>query len=1084
MVSTITGAGGGGGKSGGGGTARAAQEVPDSLQSRAYARVIDLISEGEIEGLSTGDLQSVFLDQVPIMNSDGTYNFTGITVATRNGTQGQSYIPGFPDVENVQDVSLQIWHDVPLIRTITDSTYEAVRVTVSVAALTSQNITNGDISGTSVEVAIDISSGGGAYVNVIDDVISGKTRSKYERSYLCDLPGTGPWNIRVRRVTADSPNVALQNSLYWDNFTEITHAKLSYPNSAIVASVVDSVQFSSIPTRGFKVKLLRTKIPTNATVKTDGSLSYSGSWDGTFKIAWHANPAWCFYDMITTGRYGLGNFVSGAQLDKWTLYTIGQYCDQIVPDGFGGFEPRFRCNIYLQQQAQAFKVVSDMASIFRGMVYWGSGLIVPVQDAPADAGKLFSKSNVVDGLFTYSGTGLNTRHSVALVTWNDPNDFYAQKIEYVEDAAAILRYGVATTQIAAVGCTSRGQAHRVGKWLLYSEANTTETVSFKTGLEGLQVVPGQIISVQDADRAGARYSGRVGSATTTSLTVDKPFTFGGDTYIAHVVMPDGTLASSQVSGVTGNVISLTTPLPAVPVTNAIWAVSSSSVALQQFRVISVIDMGDGSYEISGLQYDSNKYSAVENNLILTPAPISTINNTPDAPTGVAMSESLYQTNTDIRVLLEVAWNAPAGASTYIISYAKDNGAVTTITGVSTANYEVLDVQPGLYSVSIIAVSTVGKRSIPAVGTLQVLGKTIPPIDVENFSLMNISDGVAHLTWNQATDLDVLVGGFVRIRWSPLASGASWANSVDIGPALAGSANSAAVPHVTGTYFAKFIDSSGYSSVDAEGITTNVANVIAMSVIEVIDEGATGFMGAGSSTVYDTDLGGIIISNAVDIDSYTANIDSWDFIDSYGGIANQGVYSFKDSVDLGGVFTSVVTASISAETFDMNDFVDAKTNNIDSWLQIDSTQWDDANATLYVRTTNDNPAGSPTWSDWRPFFVGQYIARAFQFQLVLTSETPTHNILISGLSVTLTQPGVTQSNPTTITSGTSPLPVLYPSPFFAKPAVGITAKNMQSGDYYTITSESANGFTIQFFNSSGVAVSRLFDYIAKGLGSQN
>lgn len=1076
----IGGAGGGGGK-GGGGSARVAREAPDSLRSRAYARVIDLISEGEIQGLATGDLQSVYLDQTPVMNADGTFNFTGITIANRNGTQGQTYIPGFPDVENPHDVSTKVVAATPVIRTITDATYEAARVIVSVPALTSQNTTNGDISGTRVSLTIDVSANGGAYQNKITDTISGKTRSKYQRSYLIELTGSAPWSIRVTRATPDSTTSALQNDLYFDSYTEITHAKLGYPNSAIVASVIDSVQFSSIPTRGFDMKLLRTRIPSNATVNADGSLSYIGSWDGTFQIAWHANPAWAFYDAITQSRYGLGNYISAAQIDKWTLYTIGQYCDTVVPDGFGGYEPRFRCNVYFQTQAEAFKVVQDLATVFCGMVFWSSGLIVPVQDAPADPVAIFTNANVVDGLFQYSGTSLKTRHSVALVTWNDPANFYKQKIEYVEDAAAILRYGVVSTQIVAVGCTSRGQAHRVGRWLLYSEANTTETVSFKSGLESVNVRPGQVINVQDHDRAGVRYGGRITTATTTVINVDATFTFVAG-MILYAVLTDGTVTNAPILSVVGKVVTLSSALASAPGVNAVWAVSSPVVALQQFRVVAVVEMGDGTYEISGLQYDANKYAVIETNQTLTPVPISALNNVPDAPSGLILSESLYQTNTDIRVLLEAAWNAADSVSSYIISYFRDNGPLTTVTSIQTPHFEILDARPGLYTVNLIPISTVGKRGPGAIATLQVLGKTAPPADVQNFSLMNISDGVAHLTWSQATDLDVVVGGFVRIRWSPLTTGATWANSVDIGPALAGSATLAATPHVTGTYLAKFVDSSGYVSVNAVTISTNVAQLLALNVVQILTESPT-FTGAKSNVILNTSFGGLVLSNATYIDAYLANIDSWDFIDSFGGIAATGTYYFANGYDLGAVYTSILTASITANSFAMTDLIDSKLDNIDDWLNIDGTGIDDCNATLYVRSTSDDPAGSPTWTEWRPFFVGQYVARAFQFQLVLTSGSSTHNICVTALSVVIDMPDTTQGQ-NGIVSGTGAYAVTFPNAFWVTPAIGITANNMASGDYYTITGQSYSGFTIQFFNASNSGVSRTFDYIAKGQGRKS
>ena len=363
----IIGAGGGG--KGGGGSARVAQEAPDSLRSKAYARVVDLISEGEIEGLVDG-LQSVYLDDTPIQNPDGSTNFSGVTLETRNGSQQQSYVPGFSSVENEVVVGVEVKASQSgsgVVRSITDPDVDAVRIKVSVPQLTNQDTTNGDLNGSSVNFAIDRQVNGGGFVEIVNDTISGKTTTKYQRSYYVPLTGSGPWEIRVRRITADSTSSAVQNKTFFDSYTEVIESKLRYPNSALVALRVDASQFSNIPRRSYDMKLLRVRVPVNYDPVTR---AYSGVWNGTFKIAWTDNPAWCFYDLVTSTRYGLGGYIPEAQVDKWALYRVAQYCDQLVPNGLGGFEPRFTCNLYLQTREQAYKVVQDMASIFRGMVYW------------------------------------------------------------------------------------------------------------------------------------------------------------------------------------------------------------------------------------------------------------------------------------------------------------------------------------------------------------------------------------------------------------------------------------------------------------------------------------------------------------------------------------------------------------------------------------------------------------------------------------------------------------------------------------------------------------------------------------------
>ncbi|HXF66197.1 MAG TPA: phage tail protein, partial [Burkholderiales bacterium] len=378
MSAMIRGAGGGGGGKGGGGGGRTPQEAPDSLRSRAWARVIDVVSEGEIEGLVDG-LKSIYLDDTPVINTDGSENFSGVTIATRTGTQAQDYVPGFAAAESEIAVATEVKAATPVVRSVSNTNLSAVRVTVSVPQLTYQDPSTGDISGTSVELAIDLQNAGGGWQEVRRDTISGKTTSRYQRSYRIELPAPGPWDIRVRRITPDSTQSNLQNKTFWDSYTEIIDAKLRYPNTALVALQVDSAQFNRIPRRGYDIRGLRVRVPVNYDPDTR---SYSGIWDGTWKIAWTDNPAWCFYDLLTNERYGLGAYIDEVQVDKWALYEIARYCDELVPDGFGGTEPRFTCNLYLQTRQEAFTVLQQMAAIFRGMVWWSQGALTAVADKP------------------------------------------------------------------------------------------------------------------------------------------------------------------------------------------------------------------------------------------------------------------------------------------------------------------------------------------------------------------------------------------------------------------------------------------------------------------------------------------------------------------------------------------------------------------------------------------------------------------------------------------------------------------------------------------------------------------------------
>ncbi|MCS6766643.1 MAG: phage tail protein [Candidatus Protistobacter heckmanni] len=758
MTDLIIGAGGGKG----GGSARVAQEAPDSLRSKAYARVVDLISEGEIEGLADG-LKSVYLDDTPIQNADGSYNFSGVTLETRPGIQQQGYVRGFSSVENEVAVGVEVKASAPVVRSITDPDVDAVRIKISVPQLTNQDTTNGDLNGSAVTFAIDRQVGGGGFVEVITDTISGKTTTKYQRNYYVPMPAGTTRDIRVRRITADSTSTAIQNKTVLESYTEVIEAKLRYPNSALVALRVDAAQFSSIPRRSYDMKLLRVRVPTNYDPATR---AYSGIWEGTFKIAWTDNPTWCFYDLISSTRYGLGGYIPEAQVDKWALYRAAQYCDALVPNGLGGTEPRFTCNLYLQTREQAYKVVQDMAAIFRGMVYWSGGAITVTQDAPIDPVYQFTAANVIDGEFAYQGSSAKARHTVALVTWNDPEDFYRQKVEYVEDAAGIARYGIVQTEVVALGCTSRGQAHRVGKWLLYTEQSESEIVSFRTGLEGAVVRPGDVIKVADPGRGGMRLGGRIASEpapTATAITLDQDAPAGASWRLS-LILSGGQVEERNVGWGDGRILHVTIPFSAAPQAGAIWVLGSSIVEPQLFRVVSIAETDPGVHEVTALAHNPGKYDAIEKDLALQPRSITVLSDMPAAPTGLAMQESLYRVKDPVQVLVQLSWTEVQAAIAYRVSYRVNGGNFTSLP-LTSANYaEIRNAQEGEYEFQLRAIGVTRKESTPATLSAIVYGKTLPPADVTGFLIQRrVTDLL--LYWDASTDAD-LAGYEVRV-------GASW-----------------------------------------------------------------------------------------------------------------------------------------------------------------------------------------------------------------------------------------------------------------------------------------------------------------------
>lgn len=761
-TSLIIGAGGG---KGGGGSARVAQEAPDSLRSKAYARVVDLVCEGEIEGLAAG-LQSVYLDDTPIQNADGSYNFTGVTLEARTGTQQQSYIPGFSSVENEVSVGVECKYGQPVVRSITDPDVDAVRIKVSIPTLTLQDITNGDLNGASVTYAIDLQSRGDGYVQILQDTVSGKTSSRYQRSYYVPLSGTGPWDVRLRRITADSTQASLQNKTFLESYTEVIESKLRYPNSALMALRVDASQFTSIPRRSYDLKLLRVRIPSNYFPETR---SYAGVWDGSFKVAWTDNPAWCFYDLVTNTRYGLGNYTPESQVDKWALYRVAKYCDELVPNGLGGYEPRFTCNLYLQTREQAYKVVQDMASVFRGMAYWSGGAITVTQDAPQDPVYQFTAANVIDGEFAYQGSSAKARHTVALVSWVDPEDFYRQKVEYVEDLAGIARYGVVQADVVAMGCTSRGQANRVGKWLLYSEQSESEIITFRTGLEGAVVRPGDVIKVADASRGGMRLGGRIAAATTVSVTLDQDLPAGS--WRISVVLPTGVVEERQVGSLSGRTVGVTSAFSMAPQVGAIWVLSSTLVEAQLFRVVQVAESEPGVHEITALAHNPSKYAAIEQGLALQPRTITVLSTTPAAPTGLTVTESLYRVKDQALVLIQLGWEQVFGALEYQVTYRVNGGNTVTLPKVSSTYLEIRNAEAGDYVFTVRAVGVSGKLGNAASLTQSILGKLQPPDDVQDFVVLRRTTDLL-LSWSANTDAD-LSGYEVRV-------GTGWDSGVLVG----------------------------------------------------------------------------------------------------------------------------------------------------------------------------------------------------------------------------------------------------------------------------------------------------------------
>ncbi|WP_238380102.1 host specificity protein J [Stenotrophomonas maltophilia] len=734
---------GAGGKSGSNG--RTPVETPDSLHSMAVARIIDLVSEGEIRGLVAGN-QSIYLNQVPIQNPDGGLNFAGVTVDTRSGTQDQEYIPGFPSVENEISVNVELRSDQPVVRTVSGSDLSAVRIRLAVPALQKVDEETGDRNGYSISYAVDLSVDGGAYTTVLNDAITGKTTTQYERSRRVDLPTGSQWQVRIRRLTPNQNNSLISDVVNVLSMTEIIDVKLRYPNSALCAVQVDASQFQNIPSRSYRVWGRIVRVPSNY---DPIGRTYSGVWDGTFKSAWTNNPAWVFFDIVTNDRFGLGNRIPLDWVDKWRLYQIAQYCDQLVSDGMGGQEPRFTCSLYLQSRADAYKVLQDMAGMFRGISFYAAGQIMASADMPKDPGPTYSQANVIDGRFHYEGSGRRTRHTVALVSWTDPDDFGRQKVEVVQHLDAIARYGVNQTEVTAIGCHSRAQAQRVGNHILYTESLETETVSFAVGLDALNCMPGDVIQVADPNRAGRRNAGRIRAAGASSLTLDLvPETMAvGDTLRA--TLPNGRTEGRTINGVdaTTGVVTVSAPWSAIPVPQSVWATESSDLVLQLFRVIAVTEGEELTYNITALKHVPGKYAAIDDGTRLELPPISIIPpSVQPPPTNVALSSHVVIEQGIATPTLTIQWEPADKAIAYDVEWRRDDLNWVRAGRVATSSIEVPGIYAGQYLARVRAVNALNAVSLPAMSPLTTIaGKTEPPPAVTSLTATSIVFGI-RLAW--------------------------------------------------------------------------------------------------------------------------------------------------------------------------------------------------------------------------------------------------------------------------------------------------------------------------------------------------
>ncbi len=574
-------------------------EAKETSRSKQLVKIVEVISEGEVEGLADG-MKSVYFDNTPVQNKDGSYNFNNVQLEGRVGSQVQDVIAGFNTSEKEVSVGTQVRNNLPITRTVTDSKVSRLRLTIGVQSLFSQ-AENGDTNGTTVELVITIGS------QSYPVSISGKYSSQYLQQHTFDNLPPVPFTVKVERVTEGSKSQRLQNNTVWSSYTEIIDTEFTYPNTALIGVKFDSEYFSNIPARTYDLLGLRVKVPSNYDTRTR---KYTGMWDGTFKTDWTDNPAWILYDVVTSKRYGLGNRLGEFGADRWALYQVSQYCDQLVPDGFGGQEPRFTCNAWLTEQRSAYDVINDICSIFRAMPVWNGQQLTVVMDRPSDPVWTYTNANVEKGEFNYTFSAKKARHNAIQVEYADKDNGYEKAIEYVSDDESIRRNGLNVKKITSFGCTSRGQAHRTGLWLLQTEKLETKTVTFTVGVEGLMHVPGDIIKVADTHYAGTNVGGRVLSVNGKKVTLDREISVNGNSYFSYI-NAQAKHQDIKIVSVNGAEVTLDQE-PAGLEAYGVWSLSTQQVTSQLFKALSVKEESKGKYTITALQHEPQKEAIVDN----------------------------------------------------------------------------------------------------------------------------------------------------------------------------------------------------------------------------------------------------------------------------------------------------------------------------------------------------------------------------------------------------------------------------------------------------------------------------------------
>lgn len=879
------------GRKGGSSSSRTPTEQPDDLQSVAKAKILVALGEGEFAGQLTA--KDIYLDGTALENADGSQNFSGVVWEFRPGTQAQDYIQGIPGTENEISVGTEVSSETAWTHTFTNTQLSAVRLRLKWPSLFKQQ-DNGDLVGYSINYVVELQTDGGSWQKVLDTNVTGKTTSGYERSHRIDLPKAGStWTIRLRKITADANSAKIGDTMTLQSYTEVIDAKLRYPNTALLYIEFDSSQFNgSIPQIACEPRGRVIRVPDTYDPETR---TYSGTWLGTFKWAWTDNPAWIFYDLVVSDRFGLGDRLTTANIDKWTLYQVAQYCDQMVPDGKGGSgtEPRYTCNVYIQERNDAYTVLRDFAAIFRGMTYWGDDQIVALADMPRDVDFTYTHANVIDGRFTYSSSTTKNRYTNALVSWSDPDNAYSDAMEPVFEQALVSRYGFNQLEITAIGCTRQSEANRKGRWGILTN-NKDRVVTFNVGEDGNIPQPGYVIAVADRNLSGRDLGGRVSSVNGRVLTLDRaPDASSGDRIIVN--LPSGVAQPRTIQSITGNKVTVTTAYSETPVAQAVWVIESDELYAQQYRVTTVTDNNDGTFTIVGANHDPDKYARIDTGAIIDQRPVSVIppgNQSP--PDNIVISSfSVVQQNISVETM-RVSWDQAQNAIAYEAQWRRNDGNWVNVPRSSTTSFDVPGIYAGRYLVRVRAINAAEISSGWGYSEEKTLTGKVgnPPKPVGFIASDNVVFGI-ELSWGFPANTDDTLK--TEIQYSPTGTEDDAMLLADVPYPQRKYQQMGLKAGQIFWYRAQLVDRSGNES----GYTDFVRGQASIDVSDITDAILEDMK--GSDTFKD------LIENAVDSNEKIAGMAD-DIKQANDELAQQAHEIAKNAQDIGKVQTSVTNLS--------------------------------------------------------------------------------------------------------------------------------------------------------------------------------